>query len=144
VHLRAAAARRGGGLRRLGLAVAVLFALALAAGCRPGAQEAPEIALAWRVAPSPPRIGPATFSLALTDAAGRPVQGAEVRLEGNMSHPGMKPVFGHAREAEPGRYRANLEFTMAGDWFVLVEAKLPDGRFLERRLDLAGVRGRSG
>lgn len=95
----------------------------------------------WTVAPDPPATGPATFSLRLTDtAAGRPVAGAAVRLEGNMSHPGMKPAFGTAREVAPGRYEAPLDFTMAGDWFVLVEARLRDGRTLERQVEVRGVR----
>jgi hypothetical protein len=110
-------------------------------GCRPPAGTAPEIAMEWTVAPDPPAIGPATFSLTLTDtAAGRPVAGAAVRLEGNMSHPGMKPVFGTAREVAPGRYEAPLDFTMAGDWFVLVEARLRDGRTLQRQADVRRVR----
>jgi hypothetical protein len=30
---------------------------------------------------------------------------------------------------------------MAGDWFVLVRADLPDGRSMEHRVDLPGVTG---
>jgi YtkA-like len=123
----------------------LLLFLGLAAGlfpsgCRPPA-GAPEIAMEWTVAPDPPATGAATFSLTLTDtAAGRPVAGAAVRLEGNMSHPGMKPVFGAAREVAPGRYEAPLDLTMAGDWYVLVEARLPDGRTVQRQVDVRGVR----
>lgn len=133
-----------------GLSRALAFGLAacllVAGGCQPPADSAPEVALSWTVAPAPPVTGPATFSLTLTDtAAGRPVAGAAVRLEGNMSHAGMKPVFGSAREVAPGRYEAPLEFTMAGDWFVLVEARLRDGRILQRQVDVRGVRaGRAG
>lgn len=120
----------------LGLAAGLL-----PAGCRPPAGTAPEIALEWTVVPDPPATGPVAFSLTLTDTtAGRPVEGAAVRLEGNMSHPGMKPVFAAAREVAPGRYEAPLDFTMAGDWFVLVEAALSDGRTLQRKVDVRGVR----
>ena len=44
-----------------------------------------------------------------------------------MSHAGMVSVFAEAREVEPGRYRGNLEFTMAGDWLLSVYVTLPDG-----------------
>lgn len=82
-------------------------------------------------------------SLTLADAkTAHPIEGAEVRLEGNMSHPGMKPVFGAAREVAPGKYEAALEFTMGGDWFILVDAKLRDGRALQKQVDVAGVRSR--
>ena len=87
--------------------------------------------------------GPARFLLMLTDkTTGQLVSGARVRIEGNMSHPGMQPVFDVAREVAPGRYEAKLELTMAGDWIVLVDATLPDGRTVHRRMDLPGARAR--
>lgn len=73
---------------------------------------------------------------------GQPVENAEVRLEGNMSHPGMAPVFGDAREVAPGRYQAPLDLTMAGDWFILAQITLRDGRSLSRTSQLPGVRPR--
>jgi hypothetical protein len=129
-----------------------LIALGLAAGlaatgCRPPAapaEAAPDVSLTWRVTPDPPAAGPVRLSLALTDAAtGRPVPGAAVRIEGNMSHAGMRPVVGTAREVSPGTYEATLELTMAGDWFLLVDAELPGGRTLDRQMSLPGVRPRS-
>jgi YtkA-like len=134
---------RGHRLRPSLLWLAVCLTISAVAGCQPPAETAPEIDLNWRVTPDPPRTGPATVSLTLTDtAAGRPIEGATVRLEGNMSHPGMKPVFSTAREVRPGQYEAPIEFTMAGDWFLLVDATLHDGRTLHRQVDLPGVRPR--
>jgi hypothetical protein len=110
-------------------------------GCQPPAQSTSGIKLEWSVKPDPPRVGPATVSLSLADEkTGRAVEGAELRLEGNMSHPGMKPVFGAAGEVAPGRYEAPLEFTMGGDWFILVDATLRDGRKLQKQVDVPGVR----
>ena len=124
--------------------LAVLAAcLVLGAGCQPPAQTSPEITLDWSVRPDPPLVGPAMVSLTLADAkTGQPVRGAELRLEGNMSHPGMKPVFGTAREVGPGRYEAPIELTMGGDWFLLIDATLRDGRALQRQVDVRGVRSR--
>lgn len=111
------------------------------AGCRPPAADAAEIALAWTVAPDPPAVGAARLSLTLSErATGQPVEGARVRLAANMTHPGMKPVLATAREVRPGRYEAPLALSMAGDWFLLVEARLRDGRTLDRQVDLPGVR----
>lgn len=93
------------------------------------------------ISPSPPRVGPNIINLKLTDfASSKPASGARVRLEGNMTHAGMTPIFADATEVEPGRYRATLELTMSGDWVVLVHAALPDGRKVERQLDVKGVR----
>jgi hypothetical protein len=51
----------------------------------------------------------------------------------------MSPRFADAKEAEPGRYQAHLEFQMAGDWVILLHITLPDGRRLERQFDVRGV-----
>ena len=56
-----------------------------------------------------------------------------------MSHAGMVPVFADAVELEPGRYRSNLQLTMAGDWVVLVHLTLPDGLKVVRQFEIEGV-----
>jgi hypothetical protein len=109
-------------------------------GCRKTAEQAPDLVMRHEVSPQPPRVGPATITVSLSDAAGKPITGASVNLEGNMSHPGMVPVFGAAREIEAGRYQAFIEFTMGGDWIVLVKGALPDGRKLEREFEVKGVK----
>ena len=116
-------------------------AAVLAAGCRGPLGATPDVLVEHEISPQPPRVGPAVFNLSLTDAASsKPLGGARVRLEGNMTHAGMPPAFAEASELGPGRYRATLEFTMGGDWVVTVHAALPDGRKLERRFDVKGVR----
>lgn len=101
-----------------------------------------EIAWAWRVEPEPPETGPVFLSLTLTErATGAPVANARIRVEATMSHPGMTPIFATARESDPGRYEVSLDLGMAGDWILLVEAELQDGRAVHRRIDLPGVDG---
>jgi hypothetical protein len=51
----------------------------------------------------------------------------------------MRPVFGEAREAGPGRYEATIEFTMGGDWIILIHITLPDGRRLQREVEIKAV-----
>lgn len=60
-------------------------------------------------------------------------------LEGDMSHPGMAPVFGSAMETEPGYYEGRLQLTMPGDWVILEHITLADGRKVERQVDVKGV-----
>lgn len=116
-------------------------AFALAAGCQGPVEATPDVLVEHEISPRPPRVGPAVFHIRMTDAASsKPLGGARARLEGNMTHAGMTPVFAEAKEFEPGRYRATLELTMAGDWVVTVHAALPDGRRLERQFDVKGVR----
>ena len=123
------------------LAAVVCAGVLLGVACKL-TEPTPDFLVQLDVSPSPPAVGrPATVSLKVVDfLASKPVSGARIQLEGNMTHPGMKPVFAEAQEAEPGRYHATLEFTMAGDWVVLVHAALPDGRKIERQFDVKGVR----
>jgi hypothetical protein len=121
----------------LGLALSVgLFS----AACQKQSEPKQTITVEYEITPQPPRVGPAIVTLKLSDAEGKPVRGAQVKLEGNMSHPGMRPVFGEAKEAEPGCYEGPLEFTMGGDWFLLLHLTLNDGSKLERQLDVKAVR----
>ena len=84
-------------------------AAVLAAGCQGPTGVTPDVLVEHEISPQPPRVGPAVFRIRMTDAASsKPLSGARVRLEGNMTHAGMTPVFAEAKEAEPGRYRATL------------------------------------
>jgi len=77
----------------------------------------------------------------MSDRAGRPVE-APLNIEANMSHAGMVPVFTTARREQPGRYSARFDFTMAGDWFVTLRSRLPNGAEFTRDIAIAGVNGR--
>ena len=119
--------------------VALCVWLALLQGCRQRADLPSDLTLAHEISPQPPRVGQVTIALRLADASGKPLTGALMKLEGNMSHAGMVPVFAEATETEPGRYRSTLELSMAGDWYVLVSVTLPDSRKFERQLEIKGV-----
>lgn len=110
------------------------------AACQQKHETQPAITVEYEITPQPLRAGAATVTLRLADATGRPLSGARINVEGNMSHAGMRPVFGEAREAEPGRYQAVIEFTMAGDWIIQLHLTLPDGSKVERQFEVKGVR----
>ena len=120
----------------------VLAAVLLGAGCHRQVAPSPDIVFTHEIKPQPPRVGPASITLSLKDTAAKPVAGAHITLEGDMSHPGMAPVFGVANEISPGRYQGRLEFGMGGDWVVLVHATLQNGQHLERKIDVKGVEGK--
>lgn len=96
-----------------------------------------------QVSPQKPSVGAATVTVKLTDADGRPIRGADVRVEGDMSHAGMVPVVVEAVPAGDGVYKTgNFKFTMGGDWILIVTAKLPDGTELKKQVKVSGVSGR--
>jgi len=119
--------------------LAAVFSIGALGGCGGGGSEA---ALAIEVAtvPSPASVGPTELVLAIRDEAGAPLAGAEVRIEATMAHAGMVPEFADAEEIEAGRYRAELELTMGGDWLLIVDVVLADGTEVQQVVPLNGVR----
>lgn len=88
------------------------------------------------VQPAQPVIGEGRLIVTLTDPAGAPVADAQLAVEGNMSHAGMKPSFGAVTAAADGQYTVAIQWTMAGDWYVDIKATLADGRVIGRRFPL--------
>ena len=119
-----------------------LLLVLVAAGCSANKSTggAEEVQVDFNLEPKPWKEGDGTATVQLTDKDGKPVKGATVKLEGNMSHPGMEPVLRDAKEVAPGKYQTPFKLTMGGDWFVLVNATLPDGRKVKHKVDLKGVK----
>ena len=128
--------------RRLVFSGFTCAAILLIASCSRLVEAPSGVTIEHEISPEPTRVGSATIVLKLTDAVGKPVTGAHIAIEADMSHAGMSPVFAVAteREPEPGRYRAHLEFQMAGDWVILLHVTLPDGKKWEQEIDVRGVR----
>ena len=122
-----------------GNALASVLAVLILAGCQTPPSPGDAVTIESEVSPHPLHVGVSTIDLKLTDAAGDPITGARIQLEGLMTHAGMSPVFNEAREVKPGRYQSSLEFNMAGDWVVLLQITLSSGRKLERQFDVKGV-----
>jgi hypothetical protein len=122
------------------LGVSGCAATLLVTACSRGVESSTFVAIEHHISPEPARVGPATVTLRLADSAAKPITGAQIAIEADMSHAGMSPRFAEAKEADPGRYDAHLEFPMAGDWVILLRVTLPDGKKMERQFDVSGVR----
>jgi hypothetical protein len=123
-----------------GLLIGVGFFFVCAGGaCHKPTESPATIKMQHEITPQPPHTGAAAITISLTDSFGKAVTGAHVGIEGDMTHAGMGPVFSEARELEPGRYRANLKFSMGGDWVVLVHATLSNGQKFEDQFEVKGV-----
>jgi hypothetical protein len=108
-------------------------------GCSRSDGSLPSIKIDHNIAPLPVRAGATTIFLRVADGAAKPVTGAHIAVEADMTHPGMAPVFGEAKEIEPGRYQTTLTFQMAGDWVILLHITLSNGQKVERQFDVPGV-----
>jgi hypothetical protein len=89
--------------------------------------------------PKSPRVGLNTFTVTLTSASGERLASAHVSLEGDMSHAGMAPVFGEAREVAQGLYQGTIDLNMRGDWIVLFHIKLASGETFDRQIELRNI-----
>jgi hypothetical protein len=122
------------------LVLAVVCGLVCTA-CGRRAAVAEDVSVEWKLSPVPPIVGtPALGEITLRDRAHRPVRGARLQVVGLMSHPGMAPVFPAVTEQGDGVYQLHLQFTMGGDWILLVTGLLPDGRKFSHQIDIANAR----
>ncbi len=128
-------ARKPRGIALLVSAAAIVAAI----GCR-AATSSPNVTVEHEISPQPARVGMNTVVVKLTNSSGNPVVSARIMLEADMSHAGMSPVFGEAKEVQPGQYQSQLMLGMAGDWVILVHGSLASGEKLERQFDVRGVR----
>jgi hypothetical protein len=69
----------------------------------------------------------------------KPLSGAQISLEGNMSHAGMSPTFGEAKETSPGTYTGIIDLNMRGDWVVGVHAVLAGDAKLDQEIDVRNL-----
>lgn len=124
--------------RLSGCVLLICIALALG-GCQRASQqtdEAPEISLALAVESNPPVVGASTLRFTLKDASGQPIDGGTLDIRGDMSHAGMPPVLATVATSRDGVYTVPFTWTMAGDWFLTVDVRLPDGTAFTQRFDL--------
>jgi hypothetical protein len=128
--------------RQFGIAGALLLLLGNlpSGGCAKSSGVADDIAFSCESDPGSPRLGANTFTVTLTERAGVRLIGAHVALEGDMTHPGMSPVFGEAKEIAPGRYQGTLDLTMRGDWTILLHITLASGRSFDRQVQIRNLR----
>lgn len=109
-------------------------------GCQSKIAAVSDAQVELQMDPAQPVVGDSQLSIRLNDSNGMPLKGAVVRVEGNMNHAGMKPSFADLTENDPGQYSGTLDFTMGGDWFLLVTATTLEGRTIERKIDVPRVR----
>lgn len=135
--------RRGGRYCPLtrGLCILLFSFVAITVGCAKSASQRSIVVSGKQISPQPPHAGPITVNFKLADAA-KPLTGAHVTLEGDMTHAGMTPVFGEAQEVSPGQYHGQVTLSMGGDWVVLMHITLPDGKKIEEQMDVPGVQSK--
>jgi hypothetical protein len=94
-------------------------------GCSRGGAD---VTVNWTLEPSRPSAGTEiVVQLRVLNADGTPVNGAIIRCEAQMSHPGMAPVTGSLVERGQGVYETRIQLPMAGDWVLSASIDPPAG-----------------
>jgi RND family efflux transporter MFP subunit len=102
-----------------------------------GTGAASPVAIAFRSAPDPPRVGNASFEVTVKDAAGQPLTGADVSAllimpaMPSMNHPAMRSESA-LKHAGSGTYRGTGQIMMAGRWDVTITVSR-NGRLIGSR-----------
>jgi hypothetical protein len=125
-----------------GIVMIACAAALFAGGCHRRGAARDGMPIRIHIFPQPVRVGVVKVVVtSVTDGLGEPLAGVHIQVEGDMAHPGMAPVFSDAPETAPGTYTARLNFSMPGDWVVLLHIRLADGSKIERQIDVRGVAG---
>ena len=78
-------------------------------------------------------------TVGVADAAGKPVDGADLILSADMPSMPMahsvKPVKAQAVAGKPGAYACRIELEMLGEWAVKLQFKAPRPDVVVRKLD---------
>lgn len=121
----------------------VILAFALV-GCRESQQQAQnpsDINIDLRIDPQPAAVGDdTTLFITVTHSDDTPVENASISIRGDMNHAGMMPVLREPEEISqvaPGEYTTPFEWTMGGEWFVVVNVTLDDDTRIMQEFDLS-------
>ena len=119
-----------------------MTALLLVCGCAVTCgRRAGDITATWAIEPTPPAAGAVTLvRVLLRHPDGSAVRGADLTIEGHMSHPGMTPVVAGLVERGAGSYEGRMQLSMPGDWVFVVSGTLVDGRRLTKDVAVPSVR----
>lgn len=87
---------------------------------------------------NPPVVGDNIVTVKITDATGKPVTDARVRVEYSMpAMPGMPAANYHTDAELKGQaYKAKLELPMGGSWNTTVKMKRADNKVLAAQFNL--------
>ena len=125
--------------RKRSLLIALCSCFLFGEACMKPQQRWVEPIVDHEISPQPPRVGPVTLIVSLKQFSGAAISGAQLKMEANMSHAGMAPVFADAKEIEPGRYRSVLQLSMAGDWTVTAHVTWATNRKMDYTFEINGV-----
>ncbi|MFD3162744.1 FixH family protein [Herpetosiphon sp. NSE202] len=82
---------------------------------------------------TPSAMGVQTIVLVINDGT-TPLDNAKVQLEATMTHAGMPSQIVQMQALGAGKYQASIDFSMLGEWVLIVNVTEANGAVMQRTL----------
>lgn len=100
-------------------------------GCSRTPSDDPRLTMSLEQTPS--TMGVQTIVLVINDGA-TPLDNAKVQIEATMTHAGMPSQIVQMQPLGAGKYQANIDFSMLGEWVLIVNVTEANGAVMQRTL----------
>ncbi|XSG75907.1 FixH family protein [Herpetosiphon llansteffanensis] len=100
-------------------------------GCSRTPSDDPRLTMSLEQTPS--TMGVQTIVLVINDGA-TPLDNAKVQIEATMTHAGMPSQIVQMQALGAGKYQANIDFSMLGEWVLIVNVTEANGAVMQRTL----------
>lgn len=115
----------------------LICVLALAACSGGSSTQAALVNIELKTNPGEPTMGQIKLLVTLTDAAGKPIENAEVSMLASHKDMSGMDMNGKATAQGSGRYAITADFSMSGQWLVTVEVRGVGAEVVRKDFDLA-------
>lgn len=123
---------------RFALTSLVLICVLALAACSGGSStQAALVNIELKTNPGAPTMGQIELLVTLTDAAGKPIENAEVSMLASHKDMSGMDMNGKATAQGSGRYAITADFSMSGQWLVTVEVRGVGAEVVRKDFDLA-------
>lgn len=100
-------------------------------GCSRTPSDDPRLNISLEQIPSTMEVQ--TIVLSISDGA-TPLENAKVQIEATMTHAGMPSQIVPMESLGAGKYQASIDFSMLGEWVLIVNITESNGAVMQRTL----------
>lgn len=100
-------------------------------GCSRTPSDDPRLNISLEQTPSAMAVQ--TIVLSISDGA-TPLENAKVQIEATMTHAGMPSQIVPMEPLGAGKYQASIDFSMLGEWVLIVNITESNGAVMQRTL----------
>ncbi len=118
-------------LLRYGQLILLSLMMVSLLGCSRTPSDDPRLTISLEQTPS--AMGGQTIVLTINDGT-TPLDNANVQLEATMTHAGMPSQIVPMQALGAGKYQASIDFSMLGEWVLIVNVTEANGATMQRTL----------